>query len=80
MSLSEGFELWPCLADAGAVARIRNRSLLEAWSSWQEFCDLQHAKREQLALAVNFWRQRELAMAFTEFRYAGTRAHTCQLA
>ena len=68
-----------CLADAGAVARIRNRSLLEAWSSWQEFSDLQHTKREQLALAVNFWRQRELATAFTEFRYAGTRADTCQL-
>lgn len=57
------------LMSAGAVARIRNRNLLEAWSSWQEFCDAQQTKREQLALAVSFWTQRELATAFNQFRY-----------
>ena len=55
---------------AGAVARIKSRSLVEAWSSWLAFCEQRQAKREQLAAAVSFWRHRELATAFADFRYA----------
>ena len=43
---------------------------MEAWSSWLDFCEQRQAKREQLAAAVSFWRHRELATAFADFRYA----------
>lgn len=53
----------------GAVSRLRNRTMIGAWSSWLEFCELRQEKREQLAAAVTFWTHRELAAAFDQFRW-----------
>ena len=53
---------------AGAVLRLKNRALIEAWSGWLEFCELRQEKREQVAAAVTFWTHRELAAAFHQFR------------
>jgi hypothetical protein len=54
---------------AGAVSRLRNRTIMGAWSGWLEFCELRQEKREQLAAAVTFWTHRELAAAFHQFRW-----------
>jgi hypothetical protein len=53
----------------GAVSRLRNRTLIGAWSGWLEFCELRQEKREQLAAAVTFWTHRELAAVFDQFRW-----------
>lgn len=66
-ALSSGPDL-TAAGDAGAVARLRNRTVMEAWGGWLDYCDQQHEKRDKLATAVTFWTHRELASAFAEFR------------
>ncbi len=60
---------WLVFMAAGAVSRLRNRTIMGAWSGWLEFCELRQEKREQLAAAVTFWTHRELAAAFHQFRW-----------
>ena len=56
------------LVDAGAIAHLRNKSMVGAWAGWQEYCELQQEKRDKLAAAVSMWTHKELASAFANFR------------
>ncbi len=71
--------MFPLSLAAGAVARLKNRTLVEAWAGWLEYCELKQVKREQLAAAVTFWTHRELASAFDQFRSALWHAQTLYL-
>ena len=62
----------------GAVSRLRNRTMMGAWSGWLEFCELRQEKGEQLAAAVTFWTHRELAAAFDQFRWISVLAQRKQ--